>query len=222
MMFLSKYFRLLFLFFIFNMLEINSAFSRGFGYPGQELLGTWRVVRNDLSEFPQPVSQEVMNGLVDQPYFLPVGQLIEVTFDGIYETSGSVRGGTDENPHPKVPQLIFRTIPPLSQSLCKFGVWKRAICENGIMPPAEEVKGFLSVFVVPKNEKQTRPRLVKWPDASVYEYFLWGEQTRFNIRILKGNRLLFMFIGGPEPAAYETAGTVYSVWEKVSPTGVKK
>ncbi|MEG0922142.1 MAG: hypothetical protein RSG22_12150 [Comamonas sp.] len=204
------------------MTIVNNTFSREFPYPGKELVGTWRVVSHDLSEFPQPPSQQVMDGLVDQLYFQPPGQLIEVTFDGIYETSGSVRGGTDKNPHPRVPQLIFHTIPPLSQDLCKFGIWRDAICKNGIMQPTEEIRSFLSVFVIPKKEKQSRPRLVKWPDASAYEYFLWGEQARFHIRLLKGNRLLFMFIGGPEPAAYETAGTVYSIWEKIPPTEIKK
>lgn len=74
----------------------------------------------------------------------------------------------------------------------------------------------MAVFVVPKGEKPPRKRLVEWPNALPYEYFLWGEQARFNVRMLKDGKLLFMFVGGPEPAAYETAGTVYSVWERVA------
>lgn len=207
--------RLILFFGIVNMALMQGAVAREFRYPGQELVGTWRVVYHDLSEFKQ-VTQGLMDGLVAQPYFQPSGQRIEVTFDGIYETSGSVRGGTDKHPHPRVPQLIFRTIPPLSQSLCNFGVWKRAICENGRMPATEEVKSFLAVFVVPKDEKP-RKRLVEWPNALPYEYFLWGEQARFNVRMLRDGRLLFMFVGGPENrTTYEEAGTVYSVWERVA------
>ncbi|MEG0922143.1 MAG: hypothetical protein RSG22_12155 [Comamonas sp.] len=195
---------------------MHSPWAKEFRYPGKELVGIWRVVRHDLSEFPQPISQEVTDALVNQSFFQPPGQLIEITFDGIYETCGAVRwAGTDKKPYVKAPQLIFRTIPPLSQDLCKFGWWKRAICENGSMPPSEEVKTFYAVFVVPKNKKPPRPRRVEWPDASTYEYFLSGEQPVFNVRMLKNNRLLFMFVEGPEPAAYETAGTVYSVWEKL-------
>lgn len=121
-----------------------------------------------------------------------------------------------------MPQLIFRTIPlslkiyvNLGYGVMLFAKWHHATSKRN-------QRGFLSVFVVPKMRSNKTHKLVKWPDASPYEYFLWGEQARFNVRMLKGNRLLFMLIGGPEPAAYETAGTVYSVWEKVQSTEMKR
>ena len=211
------------------------AIAQKFRYPGQELLGTWRIVRYDLSEFKQPVPQEVLDGLFDISFLLPPGQLIEVTFNGIYAQPPAKTSR---------PWLNFKIISPISDQICQFGIWKRSICENGKVPDEFTLEGDYGIWVVQHElEKDLsnsialnveRKRLVQWPDALPGEYFLGSSGRSFgemNIRVMKNNQLLVMFIGGKKfRGAHQTEeanknkeiGTAYAVWERVPSKPDKK
>ena len=196
------------------------------------MIGTWKVISHDLSEFPKLMPAETMDGLVHHEYFLPPGQLIEITFDGIYAQPPS---------REVLAQYNFITVSPISNDICRFGVWKRAICKNGKMPAGMKFDHYFSCRLASHKPRHpfayiigdTETRRARWPDASPYEYAMIGDHDVYKIRILKDGRLLVMFRGGPadDPAyngpqkgeAYrKSLGTVYSVWERVKPPAGKK
>lgn len=217
---------------VITMFFSEDVLAKKFRIPGQEMIGTWKVISHDLSEFPQPVPAETMDGLIYHEYFLPPGQLIEITFDGIYAQPPS---------REVLPQYNFTTIPPISNVVCQFGIWKDALCKNGEVPAGKIVDNYFSVRIASHKPAyplariigDTKTRQMRWPEASLYEYALCGDHEVLAVRILKNNKLLVMFIGGPAdyPAytgpqkgeAYQKSkGTVYSVWERVkSPAGKK-
>ena len=210
----------------------EDALAKKFRIPGQEMIGTWKVISHDLSEFPKPMPAETMDGLVRHQYFLPPNQLIAITFDGVYAQPPS---------RDILPQYNFTTIPPISDVICQFGIWRDALCKNGKVPAGKIIDNYFSVRIASHKPAyplahiigDTKTRRTRWPDASSYEYSLHGDHDLLNVRILKGNKLLVMFIGGPtdDPAytgpqegeAYrKSLGTVYSVWERVKPPAGKK
>ena len=213
------------------MFFTDDALAKKFRIPGQEMVGTWRIVSHDLSEFPQPVPLETMDGLVRSEYFLPPGQIIEITFDGIYAQPPS---------DAVLPQFNFITASPISDSICRFGIWKD-ICKNGKVPAGYNYDNYFSLRVGAPNTRDTfsfilgdtPTRKKRWPDASSYEYSLWGDHDWYHVRILKDNKLLVMFRSGPS-ASYDYTGpykgkiyqdslhVVYMVWERVKSPENKK
>jgi len=203
----------------------EDATARAQRIPGLEMVGTWKIVGYDLSEFPQPVSQETMDGLVRKQYFLPLGQLIEITFDESYT----------ESPRREVlAQYNFRTVSSISDEICRFGIWKKAICKNGKVPASTTFDHYFSCRLASHKPRHplayiigdNKMRRARWPDASPYEYAMIGDHDVYKIRILKDGRLLVMFRGGPADSIYyegpekgeaymESINTVYMIWERV-------
>jgi hypothetical protein len=197
------------------MLLCDAALAKEFRVPGQELWGTWRVKSHDLREFPQPWSEVLRKEIEFGGLFQPVGQQIEITYDGTYVTSGMVRGGTDKYPHPVVPHLAIAILPPLSNSLCEFDAWS-AYCKDGKISITTDFKngiywGYAAVF-----NRRAAKRRTQWAGAASNEYFLWGEQFRCFARMLKKDQLLVMHMSGGYSLNDTPPPVVYSIWERTA------
>jgi hypothetical protein len=201
------------LFILLTMSMNHIAVAGKFRKPGEEMEGVWRITAYDVSEYPEYFRHEAFDYVIDDNFFsLPIGQLIEINYDGIYMTSGQVRGGTMKNPHVNAPHFIFNASGPISNEVCQYKSYDY-MCEENKLSEKFKVTELSQNFALFVQRPDAGNK--KFSGAPPYQYFLWGAQARLFVRMLNKNKLVVINESLPVPPENKNLGWIYSVWERV-------
>ena len=154
--------------------------AKEFHYPGQELNGTWQVVKHDYRDIKDTNSPAVkkfldpLNNTISAMLLLPDGQKISFELTGESQMISPLQ-------HPRSGMNIgMKLIFPLDKRLCNSGFWKFLCDKNGNFD-LEKSKIKNNSYIITKNDagmlnpeflvkRQLAYMKVLWPNIKNYSY----------------------------------------------------
>ena len=189
--------------------------AKEFHYPGQELNGTWQVVKHNywgVEDVNAPYVKEFFNNpsndFLNSMFLLPDGQKIGfwLTGDGhMISPLQHPRSGMD---------IGMKLIFPLDKRLCNSGAWDFLCDKNGNIKPekkdpkensytiATEGQGMLNPDFLSKQ--QLAHMKARWPNIKNYSYNINLGDGLFNFDIypMKNNNDILIAIPLPSKGAW--------------------
>ena len=203
---------LFFIVFIFGICIGEMLMAKEFHYPGEELNGTWQVIKHDyrgVTDIDSPQIKDFFdssNDSVNSMFLLPDGQKI-----GFWMTGESHIINPLERPRSGM-DIGMKLVFPLNKSLCKPGAWDYLCDKNGNfdlnnIDIKKNIKDNSYIVAEPDGGMLNHDFLTAqafaylkslWPNLKNYYYIVNINDglNYFNIYPVKNNEEIMILAGG--------------------------